>query len=70
VRGTPADGYLGFVAELPGCLTDGTTPAEALANLDEAMLLWFETALSGGQNIPEPAPMPSLREDLAQYSGK
>jgi predicted RNase H-like HicB family nuclease len=52
VRGTPADGYLGFVAELPGCLTDGTTPAEALANLDEAMLLWFETALSGGQNIP------------------
>jgi antitoxin HicB len=70
VQGSPADGYLGFVPELPGCMTDGATPAEALANLEEAMLLWFETAISAGQSIPEPAPPPSLREDLAQYSGK
>jgi antitoxin HicB len=70
VQGDPVEGYLGFVAELPGCMTEGATPSEALANLEEAMAVWFETALSTGQSIPDPSPMPSLREDLAQYSGK
>lgn len=70
VQGDPDDGYLGFVPELPGCMTAGETPAEALANLEEAMAAWLETALAEGHAIPDPGPMPSLNEDLAQYSGK
>ncbi len=55
VRGTPTDGYVASVAELSGCLTDGDTPTEALASLDEAMAAWFESHLVHGDPIPGPA---------------
>ncbi len=55
IHGDPVDGYLGQVAELPGCYTAGATPEEALANLDEAMAAWIESSLLSGDPIPEPA---------------
>jgi len=55
ITGEPIEGYLGEVVELPGCLTAGESPAEALANLDEAMAAWFEAALITGMPIPGPA---------------
>jgi predicted RNase H-like HicB family nuclease len=42
------------VLELPGCLTAGETPEEALSNLTEAMTVWIESALEHGDVIPEP----------------
>lgn len=55
ISGDPEDGYMGEVPELPGCYTSGETPAEALANLDEAMAAWIESSLKSGDEIPEPA---------------
>jgi predicted RNase H-like HicB family nuclease len=55
IYGDPDDGYMGTVAELPGCYTSGDTPAEALANLDEAMAAWLESCLKSGDPIPDPA---------------
>lgn len=55
IFGDPNDGYMGEVAELPGCYTSGDTPAEALSNLDEAMAGWIESCLISGDPIPEPA---------------
>ncbi len=55
IYGDPDDGYMGEVAELPGCLTSGDTPAEALANLEEAMAAWVESCLISGDPIPDPA---------------
>lgn len=55
ITGDSIDGYLGEVPELPGCYTAGTTPDEALRNLDEAMALWFEVAVLSGDPIPSPA---------------
>ena len=46
---------MSLVPELPGCLTDGETPAEALTNLNEAMAAWFESHLLYGDPIPVPA---------------
>ncbi len=54
IRGEPVEGYLGEVPELPGCLTAGATPEEALRNLTEAMAVWVESALVHGDPIPEP----------------
>lgn len=54
IFGDPVDGYMGEVAELPGCYTSGTTPAEALTNLDEAMAGWIESCLISGDPIPDP----------------
>ena len=54
ITGEPSEGYLGEVPELPGCLTAGATPAEALESLQEAMAVWVESALAHGDPIPEP----------------
>ncbi len=58
VSGEPAEGYLGEVLELEGCITAGATPEEALRNLDEAMAVWVDSALAEGDPIPEPAAGP------------
>lgn len=41
---------------LPGCMTQGDSREDALHMLDEAKMLWLETALEEGIEIPEPQP--------------
>lgn len=65
IRGTPEEGFLAEAPELPGCLTAGATEAEALANLNEAMAAWLESALLDGVPVPEPA-----AGDGRRYSGR
>jgi predicted RNase H-like HicB family nuclease len=55
ISGDDDEGYLIEVSELPGCMTAGETIAEAVAMLDEAMLLWIGAALEEGKEIPGPA---------------
>ncbi|MBI3251735.1 MAG: type II toxin-antitoxin system HicB family antitoxin [Candidatus Omnitrophica bacterium] len=46
-----------FVAEapeLPGCMADGATYRQALANLEVIIRQWIETAKELGRSIPEP----------------
>lgn len=47
-------GFLATVPELPGCMSDGETPAEALANVEDAIGCWIEAAREMGRTIPEP----------------
>jgi predicted RNase H-like HicB family nuclease len=42
------------VPELPGCMADGQTYAEAVANAEEIIDEWIETARKLGRPIPEP----------------
>jgi predicted RNase H-like HicB family nuclease len=42
------------VEELPGCMSDGATQAEALTNIREAMELWIEGKIEAGAEIPMP----------------
>jgi predicted RNase H-like HicB family nuclease len=50
-----ADGaFIAEVPELPGCLADGPTRAEALANVEQIIQEWIETAHELGRPIPEP----------------
>jgi antitoxin HicB len=54
---SPEDGG-GFVAtapDLPGCMSDGATPAEALANVYDAIGCWIEAAIEFGHEVPEPS---------------
>lgn len=48
-------GYVAEVPELPGCMSDGATPEEALANAYDAAAAWLETARELGREIPVPA---------------
>jgi predicted RNase H-like HicB family nuclease len=46
-----------FVAEVPelaGCMADGATYQEALANAEVVVQEWIETARELGRTIPEP----------------
>ena len=46
-----------FVAEVPelaGCMADGATQQEALANAEVVIQEWIETAQELGREIPEP----------------
>ena len=50
-----ADEYwLAQILDLPGCMSDGVTPDEAMENLEEAKQLWIETQLEDGFEVPEP----------------
>jgi predicted RNase H-like HicB family nuclease len=46
--------FLVEVPELPGCMADGATYEEAVANAQVVIAEWIETAQSLGRNIPEP----------------
>ena len=47
-------GYLATVPELPGCMSDGATRAEALVNVEDAIVTWLHVARRQGWAIPEP----------------
>jgi len=49
-------GYLAIVPDLPGCMSDGETPEEALRNVQEAITSWIEAAKEWKQDIPKPSP--------------
>ena len=55
-------GYLARVVELPGCLSDGETPEEAVRNVQDAILAWLEGAREMGIEIPTPLGSEKLRE--------
>jgi predicted RNase H-like HicB family nuclease len=38
------DSFIADVPELPGCMSHGSTRAEALQNIEEASALWLDTA--------------------------
>jgi predicted RNase H-like HicB family nuclease len=48
-------GFLATVPDLPGCMSDGETPEEALVNIRDAILAWIEAAEDMGRPIPEPS---------------
>jgi predicted RNase H-like HicB family nuclease len=46
--------YVAEVPELPGCVAHGSTQEVALANANEAIRLWIDTAREFGDPVPEP----------------
>jgi len=56
-------GWFVRVKELPGCMSEGDTPEEAMEMIRDAMRGWIEVSLEEGDPIPEP-------RELDDYSGK
>lgn len=63
VMWSPADNaYLASPLELAGCIADGATPEEALANLRVVIAEWIEVAREDGREIPEPMTTQKLNQ--------
>jgi predicted RNase H-like HicB family nuclease len=52
--GDEDEAFIAEVPELPGCMADGSTHQEALANVEVVIEEWIETAKELGRPIPEP----------------
>ena len=48
------DAFIAEVPELPGCMADGATYEEAVANVQTVVSEWIETATELGREIPAP----------------
>lgn len=48
------DSFIVEVPELPGCLADGETYEQAVADAQQVIEEWIETARELGRPIPEP----------------
>lgn len=59
----PDDPWFIMVKELPGCMSHGDTPEEAVAMIRDAMEGWLLVSMQRGDQIPEPEPPDD-------YSGK
>jgi predicted RNase H-like HicB family nuclease len=55
--------YFARIPDLPGCMSEGKTPGEAVKNIEAARALWLEDALDSGVEIPLPS-------EQRKYSGK
>lgn len=54
VPDTEDGGYVAWIKELEGCITQADTWDELLSMIDDAKRLWLEVALEQGWTIPEP----------------
>lgn len=48
-------GFLATVPDLPGCMSDGDTPEEAISNVQDAISVWIEAANDLGRPVPAPS---------------
>ena len=48
-------GFVAIVPDLPGCMSDGATPEEALTNVQDAIATWIEAAHDLGYTVPKPS---------------
>lgn len=48
-------GYSAVVPDLPGCMSDGDTPEEAVVNVKDAIAAWIEAAHDLGHAVPQPS---------------
>jgi antitoxin HicB len=55
-------GYFVTHPDLDGCMAEGATLEEAVANLADSRELWIEARLEGGYTVPEPV--------SEEYSGR
>jgi predicted RNase H-like HicB family nuclease len=61
--------FIAEVPELPGCVADGPSRQEALANAEIAISEWLETARELGRPVSEPKGAPPFRLKLVLLGG-
>ena len=50
---TESGGYTVIVPSLPGCISEGDTEEESLANIKNAIDLYIEDMIADGEEVPD-----------------
>lgn len=58
-------GYTATVPALPGCISEGDTKEDALANIQEAIELYIESLQADGEPIPTEEGMEEVLVEVA-----
>jgi antitoxin HicB len=58
-------GFLITFPDLPGCMSDGATEAEAVANGRDAFRAWVAARTDAGKEIPEPVYRPDTTPEMS-----
>ena len=58
-------GYAVWVPALQGCISQGETPEEALANIREAIQCYIESSLKHGESLPDESAMVDATVEVA-----
>ena len=61
----PEGGYAVWVPALPGCVSQGETLEEALANIREAIQCYVESSLKHGDPLPDESGMVDATVEVA-----
>jgi predicted RNase H-like HicB family nuclease len=48
-------GFIAVAPDLPGCMSDGATAEEALANVIDAISAWLDEVRALGRPVPAPS---------------
>jgi antitoxin HicB len=48
-------GFFATVPDLPGCMSDGETPEEALGRVQDAIQAWIDEARALRREVPKPS---------------
>ena len=48
-------GFVALISDLPGCMSDGTPPEQAVTNVRDAVDTWIEAANDLGDAVPPPS---------------
>jgi antitoxin HicB len=57
---TEDGGYVASVPSLPGCVTEGDTVEEALANTEDLIRLYIEDLEAHGEPVPQESEQPQF----------
>ena len=64
------EAFLADVPELPGCMADGATREEALANICVAIEEWLETAKLDKRKIPQAFSLQDWEDNRARFQAQ
>ncbi len=53
-------GFIAWVPDLPGCMSDGETKEEAERNVRAAINEWLDEATRLGREVPTPSRVPAM----------
>lgn len=58
-------GYIADIPDLEACSAFGETPAQALAEVEQAKAVWLEAVKTAGKTVPEPSYRPLIYQIAA-----